>query len=146
MHPPQIPLRVAFRVDHPVLAALSFASDAAFGAEVVFSFFVGFMDTDGRVVFSLRRIAARYLRSWFLVDVFSAIPVEFVTPGDSVFLALLKLARLGRLRKMARGAHEDKSYVAVKMMWLLLARRPAAGCWPPPAGSRRADGGMMRIA
>lgn len=59
----------------------------------------------------------------FVVDVFSVIPIEFLVPGDVRFIALLKLVRLARLRKMARGAHEDKSYVTVKMMWLLLVRQ-----------------------
>ena len=56
--------------------------DLVFVADVVLQFFHGFEDR-GFPVTELKRVAQRYLRSWFALDCFVAIPFERILAGAS---------------------------------------------------------------
>ena len=63
-------------------------------------------ETTNTVVTDLRRIAHRYMRSWFLVDLFSVVPFELLSlmPNSKWIsnLSVLRLVRLLRLVKLVR--------------------------------------------
>ena len=63
-------------------SAIDGVLDLVFVLDVVLQFFHGFED-QGFPVTELRRVARRYLRSWFALDFFVAIPFERILAGAS---------------------------------------------------------------
>ncbi len=68
-------------------------------------------EESGRLVFSVKKIASRYLKSWFLLDLVSVLPFEFLgnvlttsvdDSGSVTQLSLLRFFRLTRLLKLLR--------------------------------------------
>ncbi|KAH8072967.1 cyclic nucleotide-gated ion channel [Aureococcus anophagefferens] len=82
-----MPLRVAFSTTSAAdfLHArgrwlwVEFALDVIFIADVCLNFRTSFRLSSGRVVEDSRLIAERYLKSWFLVDFVSSLPIEVAT-------------------------------------------------------------------
>ena len=92
-----------------VLQVWGYVVDGLFCVDIVVSFFTVYMDDLGRAVLNHRRIARHYLRSWFIVDALSTLPVDLlvsiIDPGDTSSvssLRLLRVLRLARLLKMVR--------------------------------------------
>ena len=87
--------------------------------DIVLQFFHGYMDV-GFPVMDPRRIARRYVRSWFLIDLVSILPfdvVGLVTSSDVI--SSLKLVRVVRLLKIAR--QYDASIIIVRTIKVSLA-------------------------
>lgn len=103
-----IPYRIGFGIE---LAAweqvMNYIFDSSFAVDVVFNFFTGYYDED-ILVYELRKVRQRYLRSWFLFDVASTIPLDqfmqvmtFASPS-LLTLKLMRVFRLFRLLKLMR--------------------------------------------
>ena len=111
-------------VIQPPTLYLDVLVDSFFLAEILLQFFTGVYVAGGDYIDSLPRVAALYLKGWFLPDLLTSIPVSFVelsyiltmcgadTSDDLVSLRLvrvskaLKLARaMKALRIMARVAY-----------------------------------------
>jgi len=78
-----------------------------FMADVVASFFTGYIDSTGQAVFQPGRICKRYLRTWFVVDVIASLPLEimeWVLEVDTSKLLLLRMFRFARLARLVRMA------------------------------------------
>ena len=83
--------------------------------DLILNFFTGFLD-DGQVVMELREIAAHYIRGWFVVDLVSCLPIQYVgliitcaqgscvgsAGSNSKAIKILRLLRLGKLLRLAR--------------------------------------------
>jgi len=90
------------------------AIDLVFLVDIVLTFFVPFRESPkkgARWVYDSRTIAKRYLRSWFVLDVVSALPVDVINltrgrdaPPDfsSKFLKFFRILKLGRLMRLSR--------------------------------------------
>lgn len=50
--------------------------DSLFCLDVILNFFTAFEDENGELVVSKEKIAKYYLKSWFLVDLVSSIPIS----------------------------------------------------------------------
>mmetsp|Transcript_9637 Transcript_9637/g.33592 ORF Transcript_9637/g.33592 Transcript_9637/m.33592 type:complete len:824 (+) Transcript_9637:290-2761(+) len=75
--------------------------DFAFVIDFVMNFFLGYYDEVRNVwVFDHRKIINRYLKTWFLVDVVSIFPYDFIQIGNR--LKVLRVVRLMRLAKLLR--------------------------------------------
>ena len=117
------PFEVAFIAQGPgssriwLLYALNRMIDAVFVVDILLSFFIPFRQpakqcaSGGGWVYSNGAIARRYLRSWFALDVATAIPFEVIMESTAIdptsfvakclkVLRLFKLARLVRLRRI----------------------------------------------
>jgi hypothetical protein len=122
------PYDIAFRNDTPTidtLFAINSIVDFVFLIDVMLNFILKFRDGEdetGQWVTDYRRIAKRYIKGWFAVDVVSVIPFDLISMAmvnsvDSsselglfkVFqlLRLVKLARIARLRRIL-GRFEDQ--------------------------------------
>jgi hypothetical protein len=103
----QVPFRLAFNeiADH---VGLDYAMELCFMADVVLNFQLAYQDPDTQeLVVVPHHIRARYLRSWFLVDVLSSIPVEIMHASErGLVLRVLRLCKVFRLLRLvsARGA------------------------------------------
>ncbi len=73
------------------------------------NFFTAFEDDNGELVVNRWRIAKNYIKSWFLVDLFSCVPISLILnltgqDGSSNVLNIkfIKLTRLPRLYRLLR--------------------------------------------
>lgn len=90
-----------------------YLTTACFGLDIVFNFNKAYVDRHDKLVTDRGRIALRYLRGWFAVDLVSFFPFfVFSRPGSPIgltmglktfkFLKLLNVVRLIRLVKVIR--------------------------------------------
>ena len=116
-----LPVTIAF-VDQdlsPSWLALNCVSDAVFIMDILLNFRTGIIDFDRQeeVILDKKFIRKRYLRGWFIIDVLSSLPFDYVyiiasssSDGDadsgilqaSRILRILKLTKLLSLLKLLR--------------------------------------------
>ena len=63
------------------LEVTDIAIDCLFVVDIVFNFFIAYYDQGYVLVDDWCSIAAKYLRTWFAIDLFSVIPVNLVFEG-----------------------------------------------------------------
>lgn len=111
-----VPFRIAFRAEATGWVWVLEASiSLLFVADLVVAFNTSFISTSGMRVTSRSAIANRYLRSWFLIDAPSSVPVEIieliisasegntaVTPSYLPAFRLLRLLRLVRILRLLK--------------------------------------------
>jgi hypothetical protein len=104
------PYEVAFiQGDFNALFAVNRFVDLLFLTDMVLQFFLMYKDGDSKLVRSKRRIARKYLRSWFTLDFLTILPydsVKYMVEGgdDLIFLRLIRLARLLKLLRLLRAS------------------------------------------
>ena len=87
-----------------------FLIDATFMTDMVLTFLTGFRDKSmvGGLVTSKKSIAKRYLKGWFIVDLFSTFPFQIIEliytsqRNSSSLNKLLRLLRLPRIYRLIR--------------------------------------------
>ena len=115
-----IPFRICFNQEAVGFTYfLDFAIDFSFFLDMVMSFRTGFYTKSGHLSMNSSRIASNYLRSWFLVDFFSTVPIERIVvlflpdiEGNNLrTIKMIRIVRLVRLMKLVklltRGALKD---------------------------------------
>lgn len=114
--------------------------NALFGIDIVLTFFVAYLDkTSYLLVDDPKKIAWRYISSWFLFDFISIIPAEIarvILPHSFPSYGLLTLLRLWRLRRVSQlfsKLEKDKNYSyfcvrCVKLLCVTLFGAHFAGC------------------
>ena len=74
-----VPFKTAFVEDSPeYVNNIEFAIDSLFFVDLVVNFISAYENNDKNVEFRLSRISFEYIRSWFLFDIFSCIPFQFL--------------------------------------------------------------------
>lgn len=69
--------------------------DVIFGVDIIINFFSAYYDKNDEIVFSKKKIAARYLKGWFLIDFLGVFPISLFIEGDSKSInSLLRLLRI----------------------------------------------------
>ena len=123
-----IPYTIGFNVDPPeAMLLFNWLVDCTFAVDMLFNFFTGFHVEGGSLVTNKCVIAIRYLKGWFVIDLFSTLPIDTIataimtasgkdgSSGGQLdqqlralklirglrLLRLLKLARLFKLKKLA---------------------------------------------
>jgi hypothetical protein len=102
------PYEVAFIPTHLDLRfGINRFIDFLFAADMVFTFFLMYKDKTGRLIRDRKEIGKRYLRSYFMLDLFTILPYDSfqymtkkVIAEDSI--QILRLVRLLRLVKLLR--------------------------------------------
>jgi hypothetical protein len=98
----------ALRSNLTPLEALDYGVDCLFALDLLINFFTAFEDPHtGLLVTNHKAIAANYLSGWFIIDLVSVLPVQFMeqlTPGkgNGESFELARLLRIPRLWKIAR--------------------------------------------
>eukprot|EP00644_Phytophthora_capsici_P013625 jgi/Phyca11/117293/e_gw1.33.181.1 len=116
-----IPYRIGFGIELSNWEqVMNYCFDSSFGVDVILNFFTGYYDEDV-LVYEMRRIRHRYLRSWFLFDVASTVPLDqflqVVTTASSSLLTLklIRVFRLFRLLKLMRLLRLKRTMEAVQV-------------------------------
>tara|TARA_B100000795_G_C22736724_1_gene413620 strand:- start:36 stop:1091 length:1056 start_codon:yes stop_codon:yes gene_type:complete len=121
-----IPFVIGFNVEPPTgMVIFNWMVDVTFALDMVLNFFTGYHIEGGSLIKNKCFIATKYLKGWFVIDLFSTVPIDFIAgavisaSGDASsedlssqlralklirglrLLRLLKLARLFKLKKLA---------------------------------------------
>jgi hypothetical protein len=100
-----IPARLGFNSETEagfVTHSLDYVCEVWFLLDVFINFHLGYVDQDtGDTIMDPHRIRKQYLRSWFVVDMFSSLPTKFLTLAVSS-LAQLSWIKCARILKMFR--------------------------------------------
>ncbi len=71
------PYRIAFYdTDDLTWTCIDYFVDVSFGIDIVLNFFMAYYDSDDDIVDTRSFIVCAYLRSWFMIDVVSILPVS----------------------------------------------------------------------
>lgn len=96
------PYKLAFSSrDDPVWSGINYVIDITFFLDIILCFFSAYEDENEELVHDRCVIASGYLKSWFLVDIISVLPIsEVLQTGD--FASLARIARLPKLYRLIR--------------------------------------------
>uniref|UniRef100_A0A3B4VMR7 Ion transport domain-containing protein n=1 Tax=Seriola dumerili TaxID=41447 RepID=A0A3B4VMR7_SERDU len=96
--------------------------DVLFIVDIVINLRTTYVDQNDEVVTQPSRIAKHYVKGWFPIDLFAAIPFDlliFRSGSDEVRTFLLKTARLLRLVRVARKLDRYSEYGAAVLFLLM---------------------------
>ena len=101
-------MTIPYRMGFGITATLEWSifdgiTEFYFCLDMVFAFFTALEYKDGTLDTSLKKISVSYLRTWFIIDFFSAVPLYRLASGGSsvgVLVRLLKALKLGRLFRL----------------------------------------------
>ena len=98
-----IPVNLAFKPEQSV-KDLIFETfiDVMFMIDIVLVFNSAYYDNKFKIVCDKRQIAKEYLRSWFLVDFLSCIPMQLL--AFTSFNSLLKFTKISKFYRMLKVA------------------------------------------
>ncbi|XP_056173294.1 potassium channel AKT2/3 isoform X3 [Syzygium oleosum] len=103
--------------------------DAFFAVDIVLTFFVAYIDPRTQLlVIDSRKIATRYLSTWFLMDVASTLPFEALgylfagKPKVALSYSLLSILRFWRLRRVKQLFTRLEKDIRFNYFWVRCAR------------------------
>lgn len=131
-----IPYKIAFIDSVPLdgLFFLDVVMDIYFVCDIGLNFRTGYIDNHGEVIFGLLAIAKNYLTGFFLIDIMSVMPIDYILLivygqssrqfKDSRIPRITRLVRLVRLLRLPRlfrylGRHESKLRLDATTLWVL---------------------------
>lgn len=110
-----MPLRIAFQdqIFWDWWTIFDVTIDGFFFLDMIVNFFSITQNEDGTLVFSHSRIATNYLKSWFIIDLVSCIPMTLVdygtgggsdsgSPSKGKYNSMVKITRLPRMYRLVR--------------------------------------------
>jgi hypothetical protein len=98
-----IPYRVAFvSADSKAWEIINISVDICFLLDIFIIFNSAFYDDDYKLVDSRKKIAITYIKSWFLIDLISIIPLEFIIGTGFFNTEVIRIARIGRMYKLIK--------------------------------------------
>ncbi|GLJ38548.1 hypothetical protein SUGI_0785660 [Cryptomeria japonica] len=113
----------------PALSILDNILNAFFAIDIVLTFMVAYRDTRTYLlVDDPKRIALKYLSTWFIFDVSSTIPFQALVllftgnSGSGLMYNLLHILRLWRLRKVSALFARLEKDIRVNYFWLRCAK------------------------
>ena len=101
----QSPYRIAFVGNDDIIwLVLDGLVDLIFLIDLVLNFFMAYYNDEYILIDTRRKIAFKYLLTWFWIDLLAIIPFNFIIPdsgnGNSDFSSLIRLIKLPRLYKL----------------------------------------------
>jgi hypothetical protein len=99
----EYPLRFIFNYKtNTVLFALDIVTTIIFCIDIIVQFRTSYIE-QGQVVSDSKKVAKKYLKSWFIIDAVSGIPFEILLNLTGMYgqlFKILRLVRLGRILKL----------------------------------------------
>jgi hypothetical protein len=96
------PFRIAFsETDDLEWTIINYTVDSTFFIDIIICFMSAFEDENEELVYDRCVIVKTYLKSWFIIDLFSILPLsELMETSD--FSSLARIARLPKLYRLIR--------------------------------------------
>ena len=106
-----VPYRVTFLGDlGEILQLTEHMVDISFGVDIILNFFTGYFivggEADGDLVYDQKKIALKYVKSFFIIDLVATLPFDLMfgtKDSDSGVNRSAKLVNLGKIMKLLRG-------------------------------------------
>jgi len=117
-----VPFRLAFsESDDDLWIFLYAVMDVIFSIDIILTFFTSYTDGSHREITDLKNIRNAYLQSWFILDLISILPLDFLLKYDN-FNTIFKFARIGKLYKLIRMTRLAKLFKLLKGNKTVLSR------------------------
>jgi hypothetical protein len=106
-----VPFVMGFEPEEtPFLAGMEHIINSVFIVDIVLNFRTGYTEEDGVEELSWNKVGLRYLRTWFVLDFVSSVPIDYIIAQDKSpsgpinpqTLKLLKSSKVARIVKMVR--------------------------------------------
>lgn len=101
-----VPIRLAFyESDTTTWKMINLTIDLFFLADIILTFFSTYLDEANHLeIKDHKKIANRYLKSWFLLDVTSVLPIDIILKSGKInhIARIIKIGKLYQLIKMVR--------------------------------------------
>ncbi len=98
-----LPYRIAFvEVDSWQMTMLDIIFDSLFTIDIFLSFFSAYVDNEDNVVKNRKKIVINYLKTWFIIDLVSVVPISYLIPQNSPTQNINQLSRIARIPKIYR--------------------------------------------
>ena len=117
-----LPYKIAF-TDDDSASPLDTFFDIVLFIDMILSFFSAYIDNEENIIKNHKKIVIAYLKSWFIIDSVSIIPISYFTESKGTLsrfnsltkigkiprlYRLLRLAKLMRMLKMAKRSNHSK--------------------------------------
>ena len=76
--------------------------DTIFFIDIILSFFAAYVDNEDIVVKNRKTIVINYLKTWFIIDLVSVLPVSYLMPANNPSQNINQLSRIARIPKIYR--------------------------------------------
>ena len=120
-----LPYRMAFSIESnsSLLVALDVLVDFIFLIDLVLNFFFTYKNSTEIEIFTLKKIALTYLKTWFFVDLISSIPFSlisfFISESGNEASNFKAFARVARLYKMSKWMRVLRMFKIIKKKFSL---------------------------
>lgn len=81
---------------------INYVIDFSFGMDILVTFNTAFYDDNYKIIESRKKIAIKYLKGWFFIDLFAIIPFDLILGSTASFNQMVKISRLGRMYKLIK--------------------------------------------
>lgn len=117
-----LPIKIAFN-DDDSNTLLDIIFDVFLLTDMIFCFFTAYVDNTQLIVSNQKKIVLNYIKSWFLIDLISILPISYFSDSNvglskltrvgkiPRLYRLLKLAKLMRMLRVMRGRNRELSNV-----------------------------------
>ena len=76
--------------------------DILLGIDIVLTFFSAYTDDEENLVKNHRKIIKKYLKSWFIVDIISVLPISYIFNQEGKYSSLTKISKLPKLYRLVK--------------------------------------------
>ena len=98
-----LPYRISFvEVDSNLMVGLDICFDSLFTIDIFLSFFSAYVDNEDNVIKNRKKIVINYLKTWFIIDLISVVPISYFIPTNSPTQNINQLSRIARIPKIYR--------------------------------------------
>ena len=95
------PYEIAFS-DNNKVSWFEVLIDILLGIDIVLTFFSAYTDDEENLVKNHKKIIKKYLKSWFIVDIISVLPVSYIFNASGRFSGLTKISKLPKLYRLVK--------------------------------------------
>lgn len=115
-----LPVKFSFVEESYMIWEVSdYVIDLIFLSDILLTFITGYIDDNEHYVSSYKKIAKRYLKFWFWIDISSILPLHLIisTGNYAIFLRASKLPRLYKIAKISKVIRSVKTVRNQNTVW-----------------------------
>ena len=95
------PYEIAFS-DSSKVSWFEILIDIFLGIDIVLTFFSAYTDDEENLVKNHKKIIKKYLKSWFIVDIISVLPISYIFHQQGKYSGLTKISKLPKLYRLVK--------------------------------------------
>ena len=95
------PYEIAFS-DSSKVSWFEILIDILLGIDIVLTFFSAYTDDEENLVKNHKKIIKKYLKSWFIVDIISVLPISYIFNQQGKYSGLTKISKLPKLYRLVK--------------------------------------------